>query len=249
MICNENIADDEWEWYIGTLFSRLIKKTSKNNIENVVELAPGFRHKIAYALKDINFNGNLYVIDTNTEVLKYVKEKYKIIIPEARIICVNKEFKDSFFDMPDKFDLFLANHCIDDMMIGEYMKQHCDKSIMDKECLINAWEDLEKSSEGDSIINNVFLCFQHFFKNKDIGTIIMSQYKSNAYFCDDFKFMYDTTMKCFNRIKEMIFMDEKYIDNILNFYPFGDDERYRGEYLLNNTQNAENWIVGNYIEL
>ena len=35
-------------------------------------------------------------------------------------------------------------------------------------------------------------------------------------------------------------MDNK----ILDFYPFGDDERYRGKYLLDNTQNAKNWIVG-----
>ena len=26
---NDNIADDEWEWYIGQIFSRLIKNVHK----------------------------------------------------------------------------------------------------------------------------------------------------------------------------------------------------------------------------
>ena len=38
------------------------------------------------------------------------------------------------------------------------------------------------------------------------------------------------------------------INNILDFFPFGDDERYRGKYLLDNTQNAKKWIVGKYRE-
>lgn len=48
------------------------------------------------------------------------------------------------------------------------------------------------------------------------------------------------------RIKELVTMDNDYINKILDFYPFGADERYRGEYLLDNTQNAKNWIVGKY---
>ena len=38
-------VDDEWEWYIGQLFYKLIEK--KSNINCVVELAPGFKYKIA----------------------------------------------------------------------------------------------------------------------------------------------------------------------------------------------------------
>ena len=41
-------------------------------------------------------------------------------------------------------------------------------------------------------------------------------------------------------------MDNEYVNKILDFYPFGEDERYRGNYLLDNTQNAKNWIVGKY---
>ena len=37
---NDGIADDEWEWYIGQLFSKIIKETYFGNLKNVVEIAP-----------------------------------------------------------------------------------------------------------------------------------------------------------------------------------------------------------------
>lgn len=36
----DNIADDEWEWYIGQLFSKIIKNMCSENIESAVEIAP-----------------------------------------------------------------------------------------------------------------------------------------------------------------------------------------------------------------
>ena len=40
---SDNIADDEWEWYIGQLFSRIIKNVNKTNIKNV--FAAGDMHR------------------------------------------------------------------------------------------------------------------------------------------------------------------------------------------------------------
>ena len=96
----------------------------------------------------------------------------------------------------------------------------------------------------DEITFKVYLSFKEFLLNKKISNIIMSQYKSNLYFKEEFKEMDEITENCFYRIKSLVSMDNEYINNILDFFPFGDDERYRGEYLLKNTQNAKNWIVG-----
>jgi len=161
----------------------------------------------------------------------------------------NKEFKDSFLDIPDNFDLFLANHCMDDMIIAEHMKYYCDKENVNKEVLIEAWKDLEKNNKVDIIIESIFTIFKYFFETKNIGKIIMSQYKSNAYFNEEIEFMDNTIRVCFDKIKKMVAMDDKYIDEVLKFYPFGDDERYRGKELLNNTQSSNNWIVGSYQHL
>ena len=194
---SDNIADDEWEWYIGQLFSRIIKNVNKTNIKNVVEIAPGFRYKIAYALKEINFNGKLYVIDTNTEVLKFVNEKYKLLLPNVKIICINKEFKNAFNDIPEKIDLLLSNHCIDDMIISEYMQNYYNKNLNSenfRDMLTKAWIELGREPiKINEISNRVFLTFKNFFSNKKINTIIISQYKSNLYFKDKFKEMDEIT--------------------------------------------------------
>ena len=129
MKINDNVADDEWEWYIGQIFSRLIENVCKFKIKNAVEIAPGFRYKIAYALKNINFKGTLYVIDTNKEVLEYVAEKYKAIIPNSKIVCINNNFEHSFADVPNEIDLLLSNHCIDDMIIAEYMQNYYNNNL------------------------------------------------------------------------------------------------------------------------
>lgn len=246
----DNKADDEWEWYIGQIFSRLIENEHKSSMENVIEIAPGFRYKIAYALKNIGFNGTLYVIDTNKDVLEYVKEKYKLILPNVDIICINKDFENSFNDIPDKVDLLLSNHCIDDMIISEYMQNYWSENLVNenfKDIITDAWVQLGKDlTKVEQIIDKVFSVFKKFFINKKIQTIIISQYKSNLYFKEKFTEMDEITEKCFNRIKLLVIMDDEHINKILDFYPFGDDERYMGEYLLNNTQNAKNWIVGRY---
>lgn len=249
---NDNIADDEWEWYIGQIFARLIQNIHKSKIKDVVEIAPGFRYKIAYALKEVGFHGNIYIIDTNTEVLEYVNEKYKKILPNAKIICINKNFEDAFEDIPNEFDLLLSNHCIDDMIIAEYMNNY-NKNLNSenfRDMLTEAWIELGKdTTKINEISSNVFSTFEKFFLNKKIATIIMSQYKSNLYFKDKFKEMDEITEKCFSRVKELVTMDNEHINKILDFFPFGDDERYRGKYLLDNTQNAKKWIVGNVKKL
>ena len=62
---------------------------------------------------------------------------------------------------------------------------------------------------------------------------------------EEFKEMDEITENCFNKIKQLVNMDNDYINKVLEYYPFGeDDERYNGKYLLDNTQNAKNWIVG-----
>ena len=246
----DNIIDDEWEWYIGQLFSKLIKDTNKIKVENVVEIAPGYRYKIAYALANINFKGNLYIVDINADVLKYVEKEYRRILPECKIICINKSFEKSMEYLPNEISLFLSNHCIDDMIIYEYIKdQYCINLAKNdfKEILTNAWIQLwNDKNKTDIVINKVYNSFNVFFESKKIDKIIISQYKSNLFFKENFEEMDEITKKCFNKIKSLIEMNEEKINNILKFLPYENNEYYKEEDFLNNTQNAENWIVGTF---
>lgn len=246
---NYNIADAEWEWYIGQLYFQLIKNLYKKKIKCVVELAPGFRHKIADALKEFNFDGTIYIIDYSNDVLDYVKSKYKEILPNARIICINKKFEESLDSIPDKIDLFLSNHSIDDLIISRYSNSDYNAES-NNEILYNDLLDLWKKLHNDSqSINNItedLVCiFKKLFNKKNIELVIMSQYKSNSYFLGKSNYMDEIIENCFEKIKQLTNTDDEKINELLDFYPFGkDDERYNGKYLTDNTQNAKNWIAG-----
>lgn len=246
---NYNIADDEWEWYIGQLYYQLIKNLYKDSINCVVELAPGFRHKIADALKEIDFAGTIYVIDYSEDVLDYIKEKYKEILPKANIICINKKLEDSIDYIPDNTDLFLSNHSIDDLIISNYSNEEYKKNSNNEillNDLLNQWKKLYNDKESiDRITDKVLKDFKKLFNTKNIKMIIMSQYKSNSYFLGESNYIDEIVDNCFNKIKELTDTNDNIVNKTLDFYPFGkDDERYNGAYLIENTQNAKNWIVG-----
>ena len=134
------------------------------------------------------------------------------------------------------------------MIISEFMQNYYNKNMNNdkfKDILTEAWIALGKDERKiNEITSKVFSVFEKFFRDKKMKYVIMSQYKSNLYFKDEFKEMDEITESCFRRIKELIIMDDEYLNKILDFYPFGDDERYTGKDLLDNTQNAKNWIVG-----
>jgi len=250
---NYNIADPEWEWYIGQLYYQLIKSFYDQKINCVVELAPGFRHKIADALKEINFSGTLYVIDYSSDVLEYIKDKYKSILPNAKIVCINKKFEDCLELIPDKIDLFLSNHSIDDLIISNYSSNYYSSKINNEflhDDLLKLWKELYYDKNSIELItNNLKKIYNKLFSKKDIGLIIMSQYKSNSYFLDNEYYMDEIVTKCFNEIKDLTDTNDIKVNKVLDFYPFGKaDERYNGKYLIDNTQNAKNWIVGKYIK-
>ena len=73
-----------------------------------------------------------------------------MIIPEAKIICINKNFEDAFNDVPNEFDLLLSNHCIDDMIISEFMQNYYNKNLNNdnfKDMLTEAWIELGKDKQ------------------------------------------------------------------------------------------------------
>ena len=246
---NYNTADAEWEWYIGQLYYQLIKNLYKKKIKCVVELAPGFRYKIADALKELNFDGVIYVIDYSNDVLNYVKSKYEKILPNAKVICINKKFEESLDLIPKNIDLFLSNHSVDDLIISNYSnEEYNDESNNDLlyNDLLILWEKLyHDSSSVKKITSEIVKIFNELFTSKNIGLVIMSQYKSNSYFLGKSNYMDEIIEHCFNDIKILTDTDDTLINKLLNFYPFGkDDERYNGKYLTDNTQNAKHWIAG-----
>lgn len=244
--------DDYFEDYMGIIYYRIISENKIGNINNVVEFAPGFRFKIAYALKRINFTGTIYIIDSNKKVLEFVKEKYTTILPKAKIVLINKDLIDSIEFLPKNVDLFLANHCIDDMIISKYLvgkklEDAFNNTNKSKQILINCWNELK---EEDNILfniqENVYNDLKSFFEKISFRLIVMSQYKS-GYYMNQKNYVEELSKTIFNKLKISINTN---LDNLkaalcFDFEDF-DVALNEGFSLKENIQFSDNWIAGKY---
>ena len=244
------VADPEWEWYIGELFYKLIASFAPSSFASVVEFAPGFRYKIGNALAKLNFSGTLYVIDSNPGVIRYVLEKYEALLPNASLIGINKSLNDAASNLPSDVDLFLSNHSIDDMIIS----LSADNSSVDRifnddpnaqSLLVQAWEKLSKEPLLiPQISKDVIGDFTQLFEKVRTKFVIMSQYRSNDYLQNDIAST--ITNDVFLRLKKLIPTDDAAVQEILNAPIKEDDQRFFERSLLDNVQNAENWIAGTF---
>ena len=240
-------VDDEWEFYIGKLYSHILKNLINFKVNLVVEVGVGFRYKIAYALKDTEFNGTIYIVDINREVLNYVASKYSEILPNAKVITLECEFCDAYRYLPNQVDIFIANHVIDDLILNEYIKMKDDKSIADhKECIFQCWKELKANKTiQNQIIDKTVNDFNNFFQNCKTKLSLLSQYKSNVYL-KGCKYLNEIVDQAFTQIKKLFNCDHENLKQLLQYHPFGKNRRYLGKRLLNNTQNENYWIVGNF---
>lgn len=246
--------DDYFEEYMGLIYSRIINENKIKDVKTVIEFAPGFRYKIACGLRKIDFKGTIYVVDSNESVLKFVGEKYKEILPEVEVILINKDLVDSIDYLPKSVDLFLANHCIDDMIISKYLKgkkledafNNTEKS---KQILIDCWRKLK---EEDNILLNikehVYNDLITFFEKVDFKLVVMSQYKS-GYYMNQKNYVEELSKTIFNLLKISINTN---LDNLreallFDFEDF-DVALNEGFSLKENIQFIDNWIAGEYVK-
>jgi hypothetical protein len=239
--------DPYFENYMGLLFSNIIKQSKNTEIKTAVEFAPGFRIKGAYSLRKIGFKGTLYVLDTNDNVLEYIKEIYQIVLPEANIICLKNSLKDSLKYLPQEIDLFLANHPLDDMIIYEYLGNKSvsafNNTVDSKTHLYNAWGKILENQEIDKITNIVFNEWKYFLHNIKIKLFILSQYKS-AYFKGKENISDTLTKELFEKLKIYLNSDDCLIDKAFDFeFADFDEAKEEGFHLKDNIQNSKNWIV------
>lgn len=240
--------DEEWEWYIAQLFFN-IAQNCKLAPKVVVEVAPGYRHKIAIMLSQLNFSGELFVVDNNKNVLEFVEYKYKQLLPKAKITCLHQSFEKAIELLPQNIDVFVANHIVDDMLLEEYISKTKYNTMLDKAFLADSfaklWESFSKNQNQIKMCTDFVVdSFEKLVNKKQIDFAIISQYKSNLFLKDKSLPMEKITQACFDKIKKLFDCDDEKINQMLKVYPFGEDERYLGKELLDNTQNAKNWIVG-----
>lgn len=243
-----------YEKCMGNIFYEIINHFFSDKISSIVEFAPGFRSKISYALEKIDYDGDLYIIDSNEKVLDYVKSNYSKIIPKANIITINLDLIDSLNALPKNVDLFLSNHCIDDMIIGKYIEMNNLQNLFDNNSntydqLNNCWIELENNQQLlDNLISNVYEDLLCLFNNVNFKLIVISNYKSYFYLkIKNIPEFYAS--KVFELLKSK-FNSIYDINEVLNKIDFINDEVLNNAPSIDeNILNSDNWIVGTFNNL
>lgn len=253
--------DSNWEMYMSVLWSNLFEKYNLNTNGNVVEIAPGVRYKIGLALKHIGFKGNLYIIEPHKPTLDIVVKKYKELLPNSNIIGINCKFDKSIKHLPKHLDAIVGNHCLDDIVIGEYLNNsefefvfNAKNKMESQDFLVKKWDELyNKRSRLNAIknktINNLVTCIETF--NPKI--VFLSQYYSSFYYNNGEVCVADTVgREILTQIKQKFIIDESKLQKTFDSIDIGSDTRcaapndplWNSPISLNNTHSSSNWLVG-----
>ena len=143
---------DKWNEYIGSVWFNMLNKIPLNNEGIVIEIAPGNVSKIGRGLSQYGFKGTLYIVEPNYFSLGEIIGQYKDLLPDVNIMPINKTLRESIHLLPRNPDAILANHPLDDMIIGDilstkefdkFFTNHYDKCSIEETKLL--W-DIFKSN-------------------------------------------------------------------------------------------------------
>ena len=178
-----------WDKYIGIIWRSLIECLPVlDRASAVVEIAPGVSPKIALALKQLSFEGDVYLVDPNSETLKIITTSYKELLPKANIHPILATMDQTSNDLPSKIDAVYAHHPLDDMLLSYNLNEDKLKALFNwtfektlgvKNNYLEAWELLQ----GDlTLLNrarqNVLDQWVSFIDRYHVQAGIISQYPS-----------------------------------------------------------------------
>ena len=139
---------------------------------------------------------------------------------------------------------------IDDLILESYVNKSYYKQLlsnnMDRKRYLSIWNNFSQDKKSiQEITNEINETFVKFFNEKNVGKVILSQYRSNLFYQGQDECIEKIVRKTFDNLKAFFCFDD-WAKEALTFHPFGDDERYLGNELLENTRNMDNWFVGSH---
>lgn len=235
-----------WDEYKGHVWSGILVALNISEKASVIDLAPGASSKIEFALSNIGFKGKLFIIEPQEDVSKILYKKAKKLLPDAKIIVINKGFNDVF--IAENIDAIFANHPFDDFISAYLTIEKKERDVIfddiskeDErvlELLKSSWsaskENIEKAK------NLVKKDFEDFLKRLNPKAFAFSQYSSSYFEKNNLSIINVNAEDLFRNIICGLpdrYSDEK-IQNILD-----KNENYGNEQIGKKILNAKNWVV------
>jgi len=111
---------DYWNAYIGDIWARVLQSLDFKKDGVIVEVAPGGTDKIGRGLRQIGWAGTMYVVEPHKDSLEKTCAAYSVLLPDATIHPVMATLENA--SLPQRYDAIVANHPLDDMIIGTTLK-------------------------------------------------------------------------------------------------------------------------------
>lgn len=109
-------------WNVAITWGRIISTLNLNDRATLLEIAPGHSPKVGFGLLLAHplFCGTLYVLEPDAQALGKIENDYRRMFPNATIVgyAATLEFIGDRLPQGASLDLVLANHPLDDMIIG-----------------------------------------------------------------------------------------------------------------------------------
>lgn len=148
---SEQYGGDPWISRLSEGWKMIFKQGKLNPFGTVVEVAPGDVPKIGTALSAYGFCGTLYVVEPEPNALKKITSIYRMLLRDARIIPLNCVLEEAIHFLPAETDALLANHPLDDMIVGEVLQGQQAKQFFENcyentaETAASVWRHMEKN--------------------------------------------------------------------------------------------------------
>lgn len=133
-----------WEAYIGNQYYQWILKLGIKKDATLVEIAPGTSSKVGQGLAQLNFCGDLIIVEPNVRALEIIAAKYQELLPQARIKPVALTLEDyAISPILKKYpvDLMVSNHALDDFVLREALLR--SKQLMQYDAYYTEWRGAE----------------------------------------------------------------------------------------------------------
>jgi hypothetical protein len=172
-----------WDKYIGLIWANIFIKCDLPLDGVVVEIAPGTASKVGRGLEAIGFRGTLYVIEPEKLCLDIITKKYRKKIG-CTVIPLQETLESAIPKLP-KVDAIVANHPLDDMILGnslnskdfvDYFGEKFGTSIEKTKFLWGKLEENQKLLE--KLKKEIVQQFANLIGKTSPGFLAISQYKS-----------------------------------------------------------------------
>lgn len=107
-----------WDGFVGQVWQAVLAPLDLPRKGVLIEVAPGSAAKIGHGLAALGFAGDLHLVEPEAAALDILCEKYKALLPQARLHRHALPLQEALADLPLRPAAILGSHIIDDLLLA-----------------------------------------------------------------------------------------------------------------------------------